>query len=151
MRAKHAHAGTAAAAFAMAFLVADTRPTAAHGAGHTVVDRLVPGEAMAVEFSLSSGEPLAGTAFKVFGPGDITIAFQEGRTDRFGRAAFLPDRAGTWRVELADDRGHTGLATVNVGTEQVAPPDAVWRRGLLRISLLAEAVEKVWVASGFGA
>lgn len=112
---------------------------AAHGAGHTVVDR-VAGNALAVEFALPGGEPLADAQVLVFAPGADAKAWLQSRTDRLGRVAFLPDRPGTWRLELADDRGHAATAAVEVTADQAVPAEPIWRRWLLRLSLLANFV-----------
>jgi nickel transport protein len=104
------------------------------------MDRRLDADGLAVEFYLSTGEPVTQARFQLFGPGDDVTAFQDGRTDRLGRAVFLPDRPGTWRIALTDDLGHSSTSAIEVGAEQAAPQQPFWQRWLLRLSLLGNFV-----------
>jgi nickel transport protein len=121
---------------------------AAHGIGSTQVGRLVEGDPIAVAFTWSSGGPVAFAPFKVFGPGDDRLEYQNGRTDRVGRVVFLPDRDGPWRIEVQDDDDHRASLTVEIGPDQVAPGTPVWQRWLLRLSLGANVVLGLWLVEG---
>lgn len=86
-----------------------------HGTGYRM---LTEEETVQAEFYYSGGEPMAYAEILVFGPDDDAVEFQNGRTDRMGRFAFLPDRPGEWRMIVKDGRGHAVRATVAVSDEQ---------------------------------
>ncbi|MBI4804871.1 MAG: hypothetical protein HY795_06520 [Desulfovibrio sp.] len=99
----------------------------AHGTGSRWLDG--GQRALAVYFHYSGGEPMAWNKVKVFGPGDEKTEFVAARTDRNGRFAFLPDRPGLWRVEVADDEGHKAVAETDYHpasppASQAAPSEA---------------------------
>ena len=45
------------------------------------------------------------------------VPFQVGRTDARGRAVFLPDRAGTWRVKAFSEDGHGADFSFTTGAD----------------------------------
>jgi nickel transport protein len=94
-------------------LSVDHRVAYAHGVGY----RRPEIGALALEFFYSTGEVMAYQDFKVFSPDDPKVSFQSGRTDEFGRVAFVPVRSGDWRIEVRDDEGHRAEALVAVGGE----------------------------------
>jgi len=49
--------------------------------------------------------------------GDEAIEFQNGRTDRNGSFAFVPDRAGSWKFSADDEMGHLGSCRIDVGAD----------------------------------
>lgn len=73
---------------------------------HEVLHTVERSRAIAVQAYFSDGGPLAGVPYDVFGPADPEVPHQRGRADRQGWVAFVPDRAGTWRVRFADEEGH---------------------------------------------
>lgn len=83
----------------------------AHGVNH----RVERGEAVMVHFTSHHDGPMAGAGFRVFSPDGRTI-FVRGNTDALGRAVFVPDQPGDWRVLMATEDGH--------GAEVVVPVDA---------------------------
>jgi nickel transport protein len=85
----------------------------AHALGHTAQ----PGSAVIVELRYADGSPFSYEAAEVFRPGE-SIPFLAGRTDANGRLAFVPDRAGDWRVRAFSEDGHGGDFTV--GTDPAA-------------------------------
>ena len=92
----------------------------AHGTGHRVIR---DSRAIAVESFYSDREPMSYAEVKLYGPSDDSIEYQNGRTDRNGRFAFLPDREGTWRVEVGDGMGHLMKAEIDVkNPEKVETP-----------------------------
>jgi nickel transport protein len=76
---------------------------AAHG--HRMDHVVSQDEAMVVSLSFGHGHPPSHETFRIYAP-DQDVAFQNGRTDAFGRLSFLPDRPGTWRVVVSTDDGH---------------------------------------------
>jgi hypothetical protein len=56
----------------------------------------------------AGGTPVAGADVVIHGPDDAT--YQTGRTDAAGLFAFVPARAGEWRVQVDDGMGHRRTA-----------------------------------------
>lgn len=83
----------------------------AHGTGFRLVEAH---GARAVGCYYSSGDPMAYAKVLVYGPDEMDVEYQNGRLDRLGRFAFLPDRPGTWRVIASDGQGHRVVARVRV-------------------------------------
>lgn len=53
----------------------------------------------------SAEEPASYSEYEIFGPGD-QFPHQRGRTDRNGFVVFLPDRPGTWLLEVEAESSH---------------------------------------------
>lgn len=103
------------ALMAAAFLILLASEALAHGVDHKV-DRA---EAVVVAFSSHHQAAMVDVGYRVFSP-DGRSLFAQGRTDALGRAVFLPDAPGTWRVLMATDDGHGAEVEVLVEAQQVA-------------------------------
>lgn len=92
---------------------------------HGVDYRVVRGEAVLVHFSSHHDETMAGAGFRVFTP-DGRRVFASGKTDALGRAVFVPDRPGNWRLLMATEDGHGAEVEIVIGRDDitVARPDA---------------------------
>lgn len=134
----------AAFAFACLFVLCVAPiPAFAHA---LVGTRINGGSAVALEFAYSTGDVPAYAAIEVYGPDDAKVEFQNGRTDRLGRFAFVPDKPGLWRAVLSDNMGHRAEVPVNVGTPGAAAsqsgavrperPASVALKALLGVSAL---------------
>lgn len=92
----------------------------AHALTHTVQ----PGSAVIIELRYADGSPFSYEAAEVYRPGEA-VPFLAGRTDANGRLAFVPDRAGDWRVRAYSEDGHGGDFTVAAAPEgEAAAPAA---------------------------
>ena len=78
--------------------------------------------AVVLDLHYSDGERMSYADVQVFAPAE-TVAFLHARADRLGRAAFVPDRDGEWRIEARDAEGHVVHASVPVagGAAQSVP------------------------------
>lgn len=85
----------------------------AHGTGYNISN--LP--AIALEFFYSTGEKMSYREVKVFSPSDSKFAAQTGRTDEFGRFAFVPNVSGDWRVIVRDEEGHQCEANITVAED----------------------------------
>lgn len=83
---------------------------------HTVNYSVDGKQAVVVTVILGDEEAASFSEYEVFSPDDPEMPFQLGRTDAAGRLAFLPDRAGTWRVKVEADSQH-GLHGVQFEVE----------------------------------
>lgn len=119
-------------------------PAAAHGVGA----RIVSGPGRVVEFYYADGDAMAYADAKVFSPESGDVPYLNGRTDKLGRLAFLPDKPGPWRVEAKDAEGH--LAKIEVPSDQDYTPSR-WREPrtwALLLSLLFNMAAVGWWWTG---
>lgn len=98
-------------ALVLALTLLTAAPAAAHGVRSAVSDE----HAVVVRLVYADGSPLSDVAFEVRSPVDGRVA-QTGRTDRRGRASFVPDAPGTWTLDAVTADGH--------GAHVVIPVDA---------------------------
>jgi nickel transport protein len=115
-----------------------------HGTGYRLLENTAD---VALEFRYSSGEPMAYAEVLIWHPEDTKIEYQNGRTDRLGRFAFLPNAPGNWKVVVKDGMGHQVTAICPVDTASPAGPSPESRAtgappprvpgALLGLSLLA--------------
>lgn len=96
-------------------LIAPTCGALAHGVDH----RVERGEAVIVYFIAHQDGPMSGAGFRVFSPDGRTI-FASGNTDALGRAVFVPDQAGDWRVLMATEDGHGAEVEVTIEDVQAS-------------------------------
>lgn len=86
---------------------------------HGVDYRVERGEAVVVHFSSQHDGAMAGAGFRIFSP-DGPRVFVRGRTDARGRAVFVPDAPGDWRLLMATEDGHGAEVEIVVGADEVA-------------------------------
>ena len=102
-----------AAAFAVILMLP------AVGWSHGVETWIEHGDAIRVHFSSSHDGPMVDVGFRIFGP-DGRSVFARGRTDALGRAVFVPDQAGTWRLLMASEDGHGAEVEIPVSADDLA-------------------------------
>jgi nickel transport protein len=85
----------------LALGLACTPTAAAHDLQHTITS----GGAVVIELRFADGTPFTFESYEIFPQGTGT-PIQVGRTDAQGRIAFLPDRAGVWRLRAFANDGH---------------------------------------------
>jgi nickel transport protein len=104
----------------------------AHALSHTAQ----PGSAVIVELRYGDGSPFSYESAEVYRPGEA-VPFLAGRTDANGRLAFVPDRAGDWRVRVFSEDGHGGDFTVAAAGAAGAstPADGMGTVGRLAVGL----------------
>ncbi len=73
---------------------------------HGITRTIDQGKSMVVTALYDDGEPISYASVKVFAPGKGDVEYQNGRTDKNGRFAFVPSEAGDWLVRLDDGNGH---------------------------------------------
>lgn len=76
-------------------------PAWAHDLQYTVVS----GQAVVVKLFYADDTPFGFEAYEIY-PEGAKLPVQVGRTDAKGRIAFLPDKAGTWRIKAMSEDGH---------------------------------------------
>jgi nickel transport protein len=88
----------------------------AHGTGHRLA---TDSSTVTIEFFYSDNEPLSYAEVFVFGPQDLKVEYQNGRTDQKGRFSIYPTIQGAWRIEANDGMGHKEVAIIEVQQEMI--------------------------------
>lgn len=91
--------------------------------GHGVEYRVERGEAVVVHFSSHHTGAVAGADFRVFAPDGMRV-FARGTTDALGRAVFVPNEAGSWRLVMATADGHGAEVEIQVDGSDAFPASA---------------------------
>ena len=74
--------------------------------GHSI-NYQVQEKGIAVKAFYSEKDPSSYSQYEIWGPGDKEdLPHQTGRTDKNGFLAFVPDRAGIWKVRLWGESSH---------------------------------------------
>jgi nickel transport protein len=89
------------AIFLITALLCLARPALAHDLQYSVSG----GQAVVVKLFFVDDTPFNFEGYEIYRAGE-KLPYQVGRTDSRGRIAFLPDRAGTWRVKAFSEDGH---------------------------------------------
>ena len=74
--------------------------------GHSINYQVLE-KGIAVKAFYSEKDPSSYSQYEIWGPGDKEdLPHQTGRTDKNGFLAFVPDRAGTWKIRLWGESSH---------------------------------------------
>lgn len=74
--------------------------------GHSINYQVLE-KGIAVRAFYSEKDPSSYSQYEIWGPGDKEdLPHQTGRTDKNGFLAFVPDRAGTWKIRLWGESSH---------------------------------------------
>ncbi len=74
--------------------------------GHSIHYQVLQ-KGIAVRAFYSEKDPSSYSSYEIWGPGDREdLPHQTGRTDKNGFLAFVPDRAGTWKIRLWGESSH---------------------------------------------
>lgn len=87
--------------FLVLSLSAGSRATQAHDLQYTVTG----GQAVVVKLFYADNTAFSFEGYEIY-PEGKKLPVQVGRTDARGRIAFLPDKAGTWRIKAISEDGH---------------------------------------------
>ncbi len=88
---------------------------------HGVHTHTGSGNATTVTVTHEDGSPLAAESFTVHSPKGGS-AFMTGKTDRLGRAIFIPDVSGKWEVKIFSDDGHGAIVSIDVDLDALSNP-----------------------------
>lgn len=97
------------------------------------------GSAIVVRAAYAGTEACPFAGIEVYSPAGPKVEHQNGRTDRTGRFAFLPDQPGTWRVVVDDELGHRVELQVPVtegGNLPLNGTQPVWQKALTGAALI---------------
>lgn len=97
------------------------------------------GAAVVIRAAYAGSEPCPFASTEIFSPAGSKTEYQNGRTDRTGRFAFLPDQPGNWRVVVDDELGHRVGLTVPVtegASLAVSGAQPVWQKAITGAALI---------------
>ncbi|GAB6097672.1 hypothetical protein JCM14469_39260 [Desulfatiferula olefinivorans] len=122
------------ACFLMPAIIITPGKIFAHGTAHRLLD---PSGTLAVSFFYSDDTPMQYAEVLVFSPADPNIEHQNGRTDKNGMFAFVPDTDGTWTITVEDGMGHAEKAQIRVAPQNapLSPDDNRLKSDLERPAL----------------
>jgi len=125
--------------YAWALLLAASGMAHAHGMFHEIGKR----EAVVINAEFDDGEPVSYAQVKVYSPGGKEIEHQNGRTDKNGCFAFVPDRSGEWEILVDGGMGHRIQAAFAVNeaseireTQDTGRACPTWQRVATGLSLI---------------
>lgn len=72
---------------------------------HDLQYTVTQGQAVVVRLHYADDTPFSFEVYEIHPEGD-KLPVQVGRTDAQGRIAFLPDKAGRWRIKAISEDGH---------------------------------------------
>jgi len=81
---------------------------------HDVHYSISQGNAYIVDIYYADGTKFAFESYEIYRPDNEKTAYQVGRTNEIGRIAFVPDRAGRWRLKAFSDDGHGITVDIDV-------------------------------------
>ncbi|MBI9083681.1 MAG: hypothetical protein JEZ11_08780 [Desulfobacterales bacterium] len=110
---------------AVIWMMVGIAPVWAHGVHYDFESE----KTVCLRVSYSDGEPMSYAKAKIFSPADAEIEHQNGRTDKNGRFAFVPDIEGAWRIDVEDGMGHAVKAEIRIEdtgdhVKETSPPAA---------------------------
>lgn len=94
---------------------------------HGMVWEITTRQTVAILAAYDDGEPMAYAAVKIFAPGQDRIEHQNGRTDKNGTFAFMPDTSGQWRIIVDGGMGHVINASFEVDEALTVAPGTALR------------------------
>lgn len=89
---------------------------------HDLHHEVSQGQAVVIRLSYADDSPFAFEAYEIY-PQDDKLPVQVGRTDARGRIAFMPERAGTWRIKAYSEDGHGLDFTLSTDAARIVTSD----------------------------
>lgn len=81
---------------------------------HGMVHDFTREEAVVIRAAYDDGEPMCYAAVKIYASNNAKFEHQNGRTDKNGCFAFIPDASGIWRLTVDGGMGHMITTEVKV-------------------------------------
>lgn len=83
--------------------------------GHGIhVDSKLLHQTVTTTSLFSANQPVANGMVSIFSPDDQENPYQTGKTDKYGRFIFIPDKAGDWGFVVDDQKGHIEKTTIMI-------------------------------------
>ncbi|HHS13317.1 MAG TPA: hypothetical protein ENN03_06055 [bacterium] len=95
----------------LGLFLAGAEPVQAHQVTFKTVQNY---PAVIVRAGYEGAEPLSWAAVSVFPPDQEHSAWQNGRADKAGQFAFVPNAPGFWTVHVDDEMGHKAKTVIEI-------------------------------------
>ncbi|WP_457640553.1 hypothetical protein [Persephonella sp.] len=82
--------------------------------GHGVKYNMEYEKAVVIKVFFADGTPFSYENYELFSPENSKLPYQVGRTDRYGRIVFIPDRTGEWTVKVFSQDGHGIIEKIRI-------------------------------------
>ena len=112
---------------------------------HGVVYEIKGDKAVIIKVTYDDGEPMSYAEIEIFSPDNKDIEYQNGRTDKNGSFAFLPDQIGGWKIIVNDGMGHGVVTEVEVKEAMKIETTA---KGWPRLQKLITGISIIWGLAG---
>ena len=73
---------------------------------HSVQYKVSHKNAVVIKIFFPDGTPFSYEKFEIYSPDNTKIPYQVGRTDKYGRIIFIPDKVGNWTIKAFSEDGH---------------------------------------------
>ncbi|RUM50426.1 MAG: hypothetical protein DSY47_01710 [Hydrogenothermus sp.] len=73
---------------------------------HSVQYKVSHKNAVVIKIFFADGTPFSYEKFEIYAPDNTKIPYQVGRTDKYGRITFIPNKVGYWTVKAFSEDGH---------------------------------------------
>lgn len=87
---------------------------------HNVQYKVSHKNAVVIEIFFSDGAPFSYENFEIYSPDNTKIPYQVGRTDKYGRITFIPDKAGYWTVKAFSEDGHGIIKKIQIHIDDLS-------------------------------
>lgn len=114
---------------------------------HGVVYEVKEDKTVMIKVNYDDDEPMGYAEVEIFSPSDGKIEYQNGRTDKNGCFAFLPNEIGEWKIKVNDGMGHGVTAKIKV--EEGMHIESVRYSGLARWQKLIMGLSIIFGVTGF--
>jgi nickel transport protein len=81
---------------------------------HSIQYEIKNEKAVVIKIYFPDGTPFSYEEFKIYSPNNNKIPYQIGRTDKYGRIIFIPDRPGDWIIKSFSEDGHGILKKIHI-------------------------------------
>lgn len=115
---------------------------------HGVVYEVKEDKSVIIKVEYDDGEPMSYADVKIFSPTEKEIEHQNGRTDKNGCFAFLPDIVGEWKITVNDGMGHGVVEKVKVKEAMVIESIHVIHRSWTWFQKLIVGISIIWGLAG---
>ena len=113
---------------------------------HGIVYEVKEDKTVVIKVAYDDGEPMSYAKIKIFSPDNKDIEHQNGRTDKNGCFAFLPDKVGQWQVIVDDGMGHR--VTTKVEVEKGVKIEKTGYRAWPRWQAVITGISIIWGLTG---
>lgn len=107
---------------------------------HGLLYDLKMGKTLIIKVGYDGGEPMSYSEIKIYSPDGDKLEYQNGFTDANGNFAFIPNRAGKWKIVISDGMGHVFskdlMVNEGIKIEAITQGLGPWQKLIIAISIV---------------